>query len=152
MIVETIGCELNWKVKRNQTIHAWIVRLLTLYNAVVPTNAYKQNGHAGQREQRHSLWHSARPVSAINKVRYLVSLRSFQAHCNATCNYPFVFSIMYWIYVLSYILGYMGSYWCSMRAFLSCWMWADTVAIALCTTEQNKRWWWRWYLRHAIMK
>jgi len=32
----------------------------------------------------------------------------------------------------------MGSYWCSMRAFLSCSLWADIVAIGLCTIEQNK--------------
>jgi len=31
----------------------------------------------------------------------------------------------------------MGSYWCSMRAFLSCSMWADVVAIALCTIIDN---------------
>ena len=41
----------------------------------------------------------------------------------------------------------MGSYWCSMRAFLSCWMSADIVTIAVCINEQIKWWWWWWRRR-----
>jgi len=54
-----------------------------------------------------------------------------------------------WLVIIS---SAIGSYWCSMRAFLSCSMRADIVAITFCIIEKIKRWWWLWRLISETQK